>query len=121
MVGDFQSAISTLTEAVRLAGPVPLFEANLGYAWARAGERSQAEAILDGFSRGQFARVVSPVERALVWLGLGEAEAALTGLEDACAARTPRMLSAGDPFFSELATESRYRELMARLRLPVQG
>ena len=51
--------------SLRLAGPVPLFEANLGYAWARAGQRLKAEAILDGFNRGQFARVVSPVERAL--------------------------------------------------------
>jgi len=30
------------------------------------------------------------------------------------------MLAAGDPFFSELAAERRYQELMARLRLPVQ-
>jgi len=99
---------------------VPLFEANLGYAWARAGQRLKAEAILDGFNRGQFARVVSPVERALISLGLGETEDALTGLKEAYDARTPRMLAAGDPFFSELAAERRYQELMARLRLPVQ-
>jgi hypothetical protein len=27
----------------------------------------------------------------------------------------------GDPFFSELASEERYRWLMAQLRLPIQG
>ena len=31
------------------------------------------------------------------------------------------VVAAGDPFFSELATQPRYRELMARLCLPVQG
>lgn len=119
--GDFQPAIDALTKALRLAGNVPLFEANLGYAYARAGQRSKAEAILDGFNRGQLARVVSPVQRALISLGLGATEAALTGLEDAYAARAPGTLAAGDPFFSELAAEGRYREVMARLRLPIQG
>ena len=41
----------------------PLFEANLGYVCARAGQRLKAETILDGFNRGQFARVSRPVER----------------------------------------------------------
>ena len=76
-----------------------------------------AEAILDGFNRGQLAH---PVQCALISLGLGAREAALTGLEQAYAARVPGTVAAGDPFFSELAMERRYRELMARLRLPVQ-
>jgi len=64
---------------------------------------------------------VSPVERALIALGLGETEAALSDLEAAYAARLPGTLIAGDPFFSELAGERRYRELMARLQLPLQA
>jgi len=49
-----------------------------------------------------------------------DAEAALTGLEQAFAAHGPAAVIAGDPFFSELAPDPRYRRLMARLRLPVQ-
>lgn len=120
-LGSFQPAIDAFAEALRLAGNVAHFEANLGYAYARAGQREKAEAILDGFNRGQLARAVSPVHRALVSLGLGATEAALIGLEQAYAARVPATVMAGDPFFSELATERRYRELMARLHLPVQG
>jgi hypothetical protein len=63
---------------------------------------------------------VSSVERALISLGLGHAEAPLAGLEEAYAARQPAAVIAGDPFFSELAADPRYPELMALLRLPVQ-
>jgi DNA-binding winged helix-turn-helix (wHTH) protein/Tfp pilus assembly protein PilF len=119
--GDFQPAIEALAESLRLAGSVPRFEASLGYAYARAGRRLEAEAILARFSRGPLAPVISPVERALISLGLGETETALRGLEEAFAARLPAAVVAGDPFFSELAPHGRYRELMARLRLPVQA
>ena len=57
----------------------------------------------------------------MISLGLGDTGAALTSLEDAYAARIPGTVVAGDPFFSELAAERRYQELMARLGLPLQG
>lgn len=120
-LGDFRRAIEALTEALRLGGSVPRFEASLGFAYARAGERAEAEAILDRFSRGPLASVVSPVERALVALGLGDTNAALSDLEAAYTARQPWVLVAGDPFFSQLGTNGRYRDLMARLRLPIQA
>jgi hypothetical protein len=41
----------------------------------------EAEAILDGFNRGPLAP--ASVERALISLGLGDAEAALACLEEA--------------------------------------
>jgi DNA-binding winged helix-turn-helix (wHTH) protein/Tfp pilus assembly protein PilF len=120
MVGELQLAIEALTEAVRIAGSVPRFESCLGYAYARAGRRAEAAAILERLTRGPLAPVVGPVAGAMISLGLGDTDAALTGLERAYAAREPGTVVAGDPFFSELAPGPRYRELMARLRLPVQ-
>jgi DNA-binding winged helix-turn-helix (wHTH) protein len=119
-VGEFQRAIDALAVALQLAGNVPRFKGSLGYAYARAGRHAEAEAILDHFSGGPLATVAS-VERAMISLGLGATDVALTGLEEAYAARRPGVLIAGDPFFSELAGERRYQELMSRLRLPVQG
>jgi DNA-binding winged helix-turn-helix (wHTH) protein len=119
-VGEFPLAVDTLTEAVRIAGSVPRFEGSLGYAYARAGRRAEAEAILDRLSRPPLAQVISPIEHGMISLGLGDTEAALAALEAAYAARLP-VLAAGDPFFSELAPDPRYRELMTHLRLPVQG
>ena len=120
-VGELQLAIDALTEAVRIAGQVPRFESCLGYAYARAGRRAQAEAIRRQFSSRPLAPVISRVAGAMISLGLGETEAALSALEKAYADRQPGAVVAGDPFFSELAGERRYRELMASLRLPVQG
>jgi hypothetical protein len=42
-------------------------------------------------------------------------------LEEAYRTRAVRMMIAGDPFFSELASDARYQDLMARLRLPIRG
>ena len=119
-IGEFVLAIEALSEAVRIAGSVPRFEGSLGYAYARAGRRAEAESILDRFTHGPLAPVISPIERGMISLGLGDTEAALRGLEEAYDAHLPA-LAAGDPFFSELAPSHHYRELMARLRLPVQG
>ena len=119
-IGELRLAIDELTEAERLAGNVPRFGSSLGYAYARAGQRAEAEAMLERFSRGPLAPAISPIERGMISLGLGDTEAALRSLEEAYAARQPGTVVAGDPFFSELAPDPRYRDLMARLRLPVQ-
>ena len=42
-----EKAIEALRTAVHLAGAVPLIDGVLGYACARAGDRAEAEAILD--------------------------------------------------------------------------
>ena len=115
---DHRKGIAALTNAVRLGGHVAIFESSLGYAYARAGQRAKAEQILDGFNDMQRKAMVAPIDLALVWLGLGDTEAALTALEEAYATRSPRMINLNDPFFSELARESRYQRLLAGLRLP---
>ncbi len=116
-LGEHRKAVAALTSAVRLGGHIPIFESSLGYAYARAGQRAKAERILEGL-HGARPATTSPIDLALVWLGLGETDAALSALEDACAARAPRMINLNDPFFSELASEPRYQRLLAVLRLP---
>jgi tetratricopeptide (TPR) repeat protein len=112
-----RKAVAALTNAVRLGGHVAIFESSLGYAYARGGQRAKANRILEEF-QGAPPGTISPIDFALVWLGLGETDAALSALEDACAARSPRMINLNDPFFSELASEPRYQGLLATLRLP---
>jgi DNA-binding winged helix-turn-helix (wHTH) protein/Flp pilus assembly protein TadD len=117
---DFQNAIRAFRTAARLAGVVPLIEANLGYAYARAGLRPQATRILERLRRTRFAPQASAMELGLVWLGLGDKDAAMAALEDAYRTRALRMPAIADPFYSELAGEPRYRELVARLGLPLR-
>jgi tetratricopeptide (TPR) repeat protein len=116
-IGEHRKAIAALTTAVRLGSNLPLFESSLGYAYAPAGERAKAERILERLN-GPRRAGVSPIDLAVVRLGLGETEAALNALEDGCAGRVPRMINLNDPFFSELAGRPRYQQLLATLRLP---
>lgn len=119
--GEPCKAIAALTTAARLAGNAPLVEANLAHAYARSGQRAKARRILEGFKSARQMRVVSPIDVALVCVGMGETLAALTGLEDAFAARAARMINLNDPFFSELAGEPRYQQLLVRMGLPSGG
>jgi hypothetical protein len=106
--------------AARLAGNVPLFNAYLGYAYARAGFRSQARGIRDELANGPLATNASAFNLAITCVGLGETAKALTSLKHAYRARAPMMIGIGDPLFSELASEPVYLELLANLRLPNQ-
>jgi precorrin-6B methylase 1 len=95
-------------------------EANLGYVYARAGARPQAEHILAAFRERRLTQYVSPIDVALVCLGLGDTAGAVNGLEEAFRERSTRVIVAGDPFFSELGSDARYRQLLTRLGLPLQ-
>jgi DNA-binding winged helix-turn-helix (wHTH) protein/Flp pilus assembly protein TadD len=119
LVGEPREAIASLTRAARLSAQGPIAKANLGYAYARTGFLDKARRILDGITRRPCVPYVSPVDVALVLLGLGETDAALTALEEGFRTRAARMLAVTDPFFGELAAEPRYQRLLADLRLPM--
>jgi hypothetical protein len=112
---------STFRERQLVPGWFPQAEAALGYVYARAGNRSHAEQILAGFRTRRLTQYVSPIDVAQVCLGLGDIDSAMTVLEEGYRTRAVRMVIIGDPFFSELAPDARYRQLMTRLRLPIPG
>jgi DNA-binding winged helix-turn-helix (wHTH) protein/tetratricopeptide (TPR) repeat protein len=116
-LGEHRRAITALANAARLGGHAALFESSLGYAYARAEQRTKAARILDGWRSAQLG-VIPAIDLALVCLGLGDTNGALNALEEACAARSPRMINLNDPFFSELSGEPRYQRLLERLCLP---
>jgi tetratricopeptide (TPR) repeat protein len=83
----------------------------LGHASALGGDRAEAQSILD--------RTSSPFARALIYLGLGELERALDGLEQAVSDRYPLVAYAGvDPIFDPLRSQPRFRQLVDRMHLP---
>jgi hypothetical protein len=119
-LGDTANAIAALENGIRLAGWFPVMEATLGYVHARAGARLQAEQILAALRRRQLTQYVPPIDVAHVCLGLGDADGVMAALEQGYRSRAIRMVIVGDPFFSELESDARYRDLMARLRLPIR-
>ena len=97
-----------------------LIEGYRGYAYARAGARTQAEQILAQLRQHRLTHYVSPIDMALVCVGLADTDGAVAALEEAYRDRAARMVTVGDPFFSELRVDTRYRELLSRLGLPAQ-
>ena len=119
-VGDMANAIAALEKGISLAGWFPVMEGVLGYVHARAGARPQAEAVLSTLLRRQLTQYVSPIDLAYVCLGLGDVDGTMAQLEEGYRSRAIRTVVIGDPFFSELGSDPRYLDLMARLHLPIQ-
>jgi len=119
VAGDLPQAIVALETGLRLAGSLSFIDAALAYACARSGDRQRAELILAGLRTRALTAYISPVDVALVQLGLGDRDSSLGMLEEAYRTRAVRMVTIGDPFFADLRREARYRELLTAMRLPV--
>jgi tetratricopeptide (TPR) repeat protein len=119
--GDFPKAIAVLTKAVGM-NDGPLFQALLGYAYGRAGDRAKALAIVDELTRIRMAkqRFVSPMDFAIVYAGMGDRNLTFQWLENAYQARETRIHQLRSMEFDSVRTDPRYADLMRRIGLPPQ-
>ena len=101
----------------RLQGDSSSTQCYLGYALAQAGQRRAAEAILKQLETSK--EYVSPAELALLYVGLGETEKALSALERAYAVHDLQMQYLGiDPHYDGLRSDPRFTDLLRRVGLP---
>ena len=116
-MGQYNDAIAEFEESLRLKGDNTSDQCYLGYALAKAGRRSDAEPILKRLETTK--EYVSPAELAVLYIGLGEKEQALSALERAYAAHDLQMQYLGlDPSYDPLRSEPRFRELIRKVGLP---
>lgn len=101
-----------------LANRRPIWQAELCFARARAGDRSGAAAILNELTTLARSSYVSPYDLALCYAGVGDADAALDHLEHAYLERVMRIISLGDPELDGLRLEPRFASLVEGLGLP---
>jgi tetratricopeptide (TPR) repeat protein len=116
---DGRRAVATLECAASLAGRASMWEAELSFAQARAGNTEGATRLLSGLMERARREYVSPYDLAIAFAGIRDYASALDQLEQAFAQRVMRIVAIGDPEFDTLAAEPRYRRLGERLRLPV--
>jgi DNA-binding SARP family transcriptional activator/Tfp pilus assembly protein PilF len=95
-------------------------QAFIGYTLARAGRTAEAGALVDALLEQRRAGgYVSPVDLAIIHIGLGELDRALHWLEQLVAQRGQRAFLKADPIYDPVREHPRFRRLLAALNLPV--
>ncbi len=115
-IGDLAGAIERLERVASFARGSH-FSALLGRAYAMAGEKGKAVAILEELMDLSRQRYVSPFDIAVVHAGLGDRDAAFECLEDAYQQRVFRIIELTLPMFDDLRSEPRWVDLVQRVGL----
>jgi TolB-like protein/DNA-binding winged helix-turn-helix (wHTH) protein/Flp pilus assembly protein TadD len=116
-VAEFKRAVE-ITKGDPFFGD-PFFVAALGHAYAVAGNRREAEKILQTLSDRAKRSYVSPFDVALIYAALGEKDKAFALLDKAVAERSTFLVySKWEPRLDPLRSDPRFQELLRRIGLP---
>lgn len=118
-MGKLREGIVGLAEAVRLSEDNPAALASLGYAYGRSGLVGSASKVRERLEQLDATRYVSPVNKSIVALGMGDADAALAHLELGYQQRSRSMAWLNvDERFDPLRKDRRFQNLIAGIGVP---
>ena len=113
-----EAAIGALQEGLKLSNRAPTFVRELGYIYARAGQRDPALAVLRELEELSREKYVSPYWRAQIYTALNDKDEALRWLEIAYGERAALMVFVKvDPWLDDLHSDPRFQHLLHRMRL----
>jgi len=114
----YPEALAAFRKAAVLPGGNPFATGALGHCYAALGQSGEARKLLDELQGLSRQRYVSAISRAVIYIGLGEKDAAFKWLERACQEHDPWLgwLNA-DPIFDSLRADRRFTELLKKVRL----
>jgi len=117
--GAYREAVPELEKAISLSGGSSRATAELGFAYARLGRRTQTLKLLDVLKDRSNERYVSPLNLAIICAGLGESASTLQWLEKASEDRDPSLdMLKLNPAFASVASEPRFMDVLRRVGLP---
>ncbi len=121
--GMYQEALSHFETARSLAGGETRVSAAvdgwLAYAYAATGRRDDALKILNDLKDRSQQDYVSPLNIAIIYLGLGDRDHAFEWLEVGYAMRDADMVSLNvNPIWDPLRKDPRFNDLLRRMNLP---
>jgi TolB-like protein/DNA-binding winged helix-turn-helix (wHTH) protein/Flp pilus assembly protein TadD len=109
-------AIAEFQRAIELSGHSPAFDSNLAYVYAVSGRKREAENIVKDLEARPHQNRSTDANIALVYVGLGDHDQAMTWLNKAYEARfNPSILLR--PAFDPLRSDARFQDLRRRLGL----
>ncbi|MCU1234505.1 MAG: Adenylate cyclase [Candidatus Solibacter sp.] len=97
----------------------PLFRALLGHVYGLAGQNVNAAVILEELKAMSYVRLVSPIDFAIVYAGLADADSTFQWLEKAYQARATRIHELQSPYYDRVRSDPRHADLKRRVGLPV--
>jgi tetratricopeptide (TPR) repeat protein len=115
--GRYDLAVRDYRKVIELAGgkPNPGMLFPLAYAYARAGERRKALEILNEMNRMPG---VTAMDRAVVYVGLGDKQHALASIEKAYKDREFALADLkSDPVYDPLRSDARFQDIVRRMGL----
>jgi TolB-like protein/Tfp pilus assembly protein PilF len=116
--GMYPEAIAELLEAIKLSGNRTVMLAVLGHVYSTAGRQLESHAVLtqlDGLSSQCY---VSPLDKAIVYTGLGERDQAFEWFEKAYQEHSgPLVYLKVDPIYDSLRSDPRFNDLLRRMNL----
>ncbi len=113
----YDAAIAEFQQAITLSGHLAAFDANLAYAYAVSGQRAEALKIAHRMETGHSLNPSANASIALIYVGLGDLDQAMSWLNKAYDARfNPSILLR--PTFDPLRSDPRFQELRRRIGLP---
>jgi len=115
--GAFGDAIHEFEEAQRLSGSDPYLKGLLGYACARSGNKTRALKLLQELSQDTRQKDVRAFSMALISIGLGEGDQALTWLAKSYQDRSSYMVYARtEPLLDPIRDDPRFAALINQMR-----
>jgi serine/threonine protein kinase/Tfp pilus assembly protein PilF len=116
--GDYSAAIEELEKAKTMER-TPLVIGGLGYAYAKSGRKEEARKLLAELKEQSKGRYVASYWIAMIYVGLDEKDEAFAWLEKAYQERSFWLLWIKmDPKVDSLRSDSRFIDLLKRLRFP---
>ena len=117
--GQYDAAVGDFSMASKLSGGSQQAVSMLGFSLARAGQNTQAQALLDELLQRAQKEYVSPTSIATIYCGLGNNEQALRWLERGYDAHDVRMTFLKvDRRWDTLRGDSRFAAIQQEMRLP---
>jgi Flp pilus assembly protein TadD len=115
----FEEALADLRKATIISPDNTWGIAAMGHAYASAGQRAQAQKVLDRLKELAKQRYVAPSDIAMIYAGLGEKDQALAWLDRAYQERSWYMVLLNvDPRLDNLRSDARFQDLVRRVGLP---
>jgi len=116
--GMYQEAIGELQKVRDLYGQSQIASGLLGHAYAVAGQRGEAQKMIEELKEQSKREYVWPYNIAIIHVGLGEKDRAFEWLEKACQDHSDELIYLKvEPMFDPLRSDPRFEALLKKIGL----